>query len=243
MDEKLAWRLVEWAASGLGFMTEMTYSHEQGHGGAARRFGLDPDVTLKAPWSGVTSIPPNMLTPDQKLTFATAGVNQQTINASRMASRWALRGSISYQEAMAYLYAKTNLAAYAVRTFALSITDNSDDIYNYTTKQGSLSAGELMGLAAVADLLSGPAWAALIGSGTTCGMESGRSASHLQDRQRDARDAAQLQVLLSKRGPLLGGRSTLNVGGRFPLEVSIDASLDEPGIAAGAQLHAPLSQN
>ena len=242
MDEKLAWRLVEWAASGLGFMTEMTYSHEQGHGGAARRFGLDPDVTLKAPWSGVTSIPPNMLTPDQKLTFATAGVNQQTINASRMASRWALRGSISYQEAMAYLYAKTNLAAYAVRTFALSITDNSDDIYNYTTKQGSLSAGELMGLAAVADLLSGPAWAALIGQWNY--LRHGERQVSIPTFKIGSEMRATLpnfQVLLSKRGPLLGGRSTLNVGGRFPLEVSIDASLDEPGIAAGAQLHAPLT--
>ncbi|HEX5085213.1 MAG TPA: hypothetical protein VFY40_24515, partial [Blastocatellia bacterium] len=45
------------------------------------------------------------------------------------------------------------------------------------------------------------------------------------------------QLLLSSRGPLLGGRSTINVGGRIPVEVSIDMSLDEPGIAVGAQAH------
>jgi hypothetical protein len=49
------------------------------------------------------------------------------------------------------------------------------------------------------------------------------------------------QVLQSSRGPLLGGRSTINVNGRFPVEVSTDASLGEPGIAVGAQLHAPLT--
>ena len=252
MDEKLAWRLVEWTASGLGFMTEMTYSHEQGgHGGAARRFGFDPQVTLDAPWSGSTCPAPLVngkcfappgLTPDKDLTITAAGVNQQTINASRMASRWALRGSISYQEAMAYLYAKTNLAAYAVRTFALSIKEDKDDIYNYTTNQGSLSVGELMGLAAVADLLSGPAWAALMGQLDY--VLYGKRRVNIPTFKIGSEMRATLpnfQVLLSKRGPLLGGRSTLNVGGRFPLEVSIDASLDEPGIAAGAQLHAPLT--
>src|SRR5439155_1128169 len=152
-DEKIGWRLFEWTAGGLAFMTEMTYSHEQGgHGGAARRFGYDPNVTLKAPWSGETDPGVPTLPPDQSLIFSAAGVNQQTINASRMVSRWALRKSISYQEAMAYL-----------------------------------------------------------------------------------------QVLLSRRGPLLGGRSTINVNGRFPVEVSIDASLDEPGLAVGAQLHAPIT--
>ena len=66
-------------------------------------------------------------------------MNQQSINASRMASRWALRRSIIYQEAMAYLFAQTNMAAYAVRTFALSINANQDDVYYYVTDQGSLS--------------------------------------------------------------------------------------------------------
>jgi hypothetical protein len=45
------------------------------------------------------------------------------------------------------------------------------------------------------------------------------------------------QVLLASRGPILGGRSTINVGGSLPVEVSLDASLDEPGIAVGGQLH------
>jgi hypothetical protein len=252
IDEKLAWRLAEWALSGLGFMTEMTYSHEQGgHGGAARRFGFDPEVTLKAPWSGSTCpVPlvngqcfaPPGLTAEQDLNITAAGVNQQTINASRMASRWALRGSISYQEAMAYLYAKTNLAAYAARTFLLSKTASEDDIYKYATTQGSLSPGELMGLAAVADLLSGPAWAALIGQWNYL-LHGDRQVSIPTFKiGREIRATLpNFQVLLSKHGPLLGGRSTLNVGGRFPLEVSIDASLDEPGIAAGAQLYAPLT--
>src|SRR5262249_59762496 len=94
---------------------------------------------------------------EQQLAFAAAGVNQETINASRMVSRWALRGNISYEEAMAYLYAQTNLAAYAVRTFALSIKADEDDVYNYVTHKRGLGVGDLMGLAAVTDLLSGPA--------------------------------------------------------------------------------------
>lgn len=241
-DEKIGWRLFEWVAGGLAFMTEMTYSHEQGgHGGAARRFDFDPKVTLKAPWSGETD-PGGKLSADQQLVFSAAGVNQQSINASRMVSRWALRRNISYQEAMAYLYAQTNLAAYAVRTFALSIKDNKDDIYYYVANQRSLSVGQLMGLAAVADLLSGPAWAALIGQINY--LRHGErlvSIPTFKVGQETRATLPNFQLLLSRRGPLLGGRSTINVGGKFPVEVSIDASLDEPGIAAGAQLHAPLT--
>jgi hypothetical protein len=159
-----------------------------------------------------------------------------------MASRWALRGSISYEEAMAYLYAQTNLAAYAVRTYALSITADKDDIYSYVTQQRSLKVGDLMGLAAVADLLSGPAWAALIGQWKYLRYGDREVSIPTFRVGREMRATLpNFQVLLSRRGPLLGGRSTINVGGRFPVEVSIDASLDEPGIAVGAQLHAPLT--
>ena len=95
-DENVGWRLFEWVISGLGFMTAMTYSHEQGgHGGEARRLGYDPEITLDAPWSGSACpvplsggrcVTPPGWTPDNQLTFSAAGMNQQSINASRMAS-------------------------------------------------------------------------------------------------------------------------------------------------------------
>ncbi len=246
LDEKVAWRLFEWAAAGITFMTQMTYSHEQGgHAGVGRRFGWDPSVTLKAPWSGVTSrgVPSGVtVTPDQDISFITGGVNQERINASRMASRWALRGDISYQEAMAYLYAQTNMAAYALRTLALSIKAPEDDINSYVTKQGSLSVGELFALAAATDLLSGPAWAALIGQFNYILHGERRVEIPTFKVGREMRATIpNWRLLLSSRGPLLGGRSTINVGGRIPVEVSIDRSLDEPGIAVGAQAHwAPM---
>ena len=255
-DEQVGWRLFEWVAGGLVFMTEMTYGHEEGHGGEARRLGYDPEVTLNAPWSGETCpvpqtvgpggkkicVAPPSWTADNDFAFTVAGVNQETINASRMVSRWALRKSISYQEAMAYLYAQTNLAAYALRTFALSITASKDDVYSYVTSQGGLSVGELLGLAAVADLLSGPAWAALLGQWNYLrhGERQVRIPTFKVGREMRA-TLPNFQVLLAKSGPLLGGRSTINVNGKFPVEVSIDASLGEPGIAVGGKLHAPLT--
>jgi len=51
----------------------------------------------------------------------------------------------------------------SARTLSLSSPAASDDINNYVTQTGSLSTGQLLAVAALADLLSGPAWEALIG--------------------------------------------------------------------------------
>jgi Domain of unknown function (DUF4157) len=243
IDEKLSWRLFEWTTASLGLMTVLTYSHEQGHGGSARRFGGSPDVDLNAPWSGVTQYNVPNITPDQKLNVSAAGVNQESINASRMVSRWALRHSISYQEAMAYLYAQTNLAAYAARTFALSIrAGGKDDIANYAASQGSLSVGELLALAAMADLLSGPAWAALLGQWNY--LRYGERQVNIPSWAigSDLRlTLPNFQVLVGAKGPLLGGRSTLLVNDRIAIELSVDTRFGTSGLAVGGQLHAQLT--
>ncbi len=243
-DENFGWRLFEWTSASLGLMTAMTYSHEEGHGGDVRRFGGSPDVELNAPWSGVTHYNTPGLSKDQLLNVTAGGVNQETINASRMVSRWALRQSISYQEAMAYLYAQTNLAAYAARTLALSKPGGSDDVANYTSNQGSFSVGELLALSAVADLLSGPAWAALIGQWNY--LRHGERQVRIPELKLGADTRLTLpnfQVLLGAKGPLLGGRSTLTINDRFSVELSVDTRLDEGGIAVGGQLHAPVTKS
>lgn len=248
IDDQLAWRLVEWVLSGTAFMTQMTYSHEEGgHAGAARRFGWNPSVKLQAPWSGVTQFGATPgATDEQRSIVSSAGVNQETLNASRLASRWALNGTINYQEAMTYLYAQTNLAAYAVRTLAKSaggsVEKDKDDIYKYVTSQNGLSVGELMAIAAVADLLSGPAWAALIGQWNY--LRHGERKVNIPSFSLGGDRRATLpnwQLLLSTKGPLLGGRSTLRFGGRFAVEASVDVGLGEPSVAMGAQLHAALT--
>ena len=209
-------------------------------------FGGTPDVELNAPWSGITHYNnTSVLNDDQILNRTAGGVNQESINASRMVSRWALRQSISYQEAMAYLYAQTNLAAYAVRTFALSIqAGGKDDIANYTAKQGSLSVGELVALAAVADLLSGPALAALVGQWKYLRHGERQVSIPSVTLGSDLRlTLPNFQVLLGAKGPLLGGRSTLIVNDRIPVEFSVDTRLGEAGVAVGGQLHAPLTKS
>jgi Domain of unknown function (DUF4157) len=243
-DEHTAWRLFEWTTASLGLMTAMTYSHEQGHAGAVRRFGGTPDVDLNAPWSGITHYNTPGLSDEQHLNVTAAGVNQESINASRMVSRWALRRSISYQEAMAYLYAQTNLAAYAARTLALSKKGGSDDVGNYTSNQGSVSVGELLALATVADLLSGPAWAALFGQWNY--LRHGERQVSIPNVSLGSNLQVTLpnfQVLLGAKGPLLGGRSTLTVNDKFPIELSVDTRLGEGGVAVGGQLHAPLTRS
>jgi hypothetical protein len=246
LSEGALWRLTEWSATGMALMAHMTYTHEAGgHGGAARRFGWNPDVSLTAPWSGSTSygIPADVtVTPAQRSIVTTAGVNQEMINASRIVTTWSLRGEISYQEAMAYLYAQTNLAAYAVRTFALSIgPGGSDDIANYVASRPGMSVGQLMLLAATLDLISGPAWAALIGQYRYL-RYGDRSVTMPTFNVGSLRvTVPNWQMLLTTGGPVVGGRFALNAGGRVPVQVSLDTRIGAPGMAIGAQAHIPAT--
>ncbi|CAG0999566.1 hypothetical protein BURK2_02905 [Burkholderiales bacterium] len=242
LNRNFWYRLGEWSLLGVvPLVPYMVFSHELGHYSIGEQFGWDPVPQLTGFASGVTSsgVPPGTtVTPAQSIAFSAGGVNQEEINARVMYTRWALRGNVRYQEAMAYLLAQTNLALYTARTLSLSNPPSKDDINNYVTRTGSLSTGQLLAVAALADLLSGPSWAALIGQYRF--LRSGERRVEIPTftlgGQRLTYPHFQMQLLSG--GPVLGGRIFLNPAGRIPVEFTFDTSLSEPGIALGATFHA-----
>lgn len=242
LNRNFWYRLGEWSLLGVvPLVPYMVYSHELGHYSIGEQFGWDPVPRLTGFASGVTSsgVPAGTtVTPAQSITFSAGGVNQEEINARVMYTRWALRGNVRYQEAMAYLLAQTNLALYTARTLSLSNPPSKDDINNYVTRTGSLSTGQLLAVAALADLLSGPSWAALIGQYRF--LRSGERRVEIPTftlgGQRLTYPHFQMQLLSG--GPVLGGRMFLNPAGRLPVEFTFDTSLSEPGVAVGATFHA-----
>ncbi len=241
LDRSLLYRLAEWSILGVGpEVPWMVYSHEAGHRGAGERFGWNPQITMTGWFSGETSrgIPPGVApTPQQDIAFEAGGVNQEQINASRMYSRWALSGNMRYQEAMAYLLAQTNLAAYATRTISLSNPPSRDDIAAYVKDVPGMTTGKLLAVAALTDLLSGPAWAALIGQYRFI-RHGGRRVSMPTLHVGGLRmTLPHWQMLLTSQGPLVGGRMILNPGGNLPVEVTLDTRWSEPGAAVGVRVH------
>ncbi|CAG0966632.1 hypothetical protein GPROT1_01228 [Gammaproteobacteria bacterium] len=242
LNRNFWYRLGEWSLLGVvPLVPYMVYSHEYGHYSIGEQFGWDPVPELTGFASGVTSsgVPPGItVTPAQSIAFSAGGVNQEEINARVMYTRWALRGNVRYQEAMAYLLAQTNLALYTARTLSLSNPPSKDDINNYVTRTGSLSTGQLLAVAALADLLSGPSWAALIGQYRF--LRSGERRVEIPTFTLGSQTLTypHFQMQLLSGGPVLGGRIFLNPAGRIPVEFTFDTSLSEPGIALGATFHA-----
>jgi hypothetical protein len=239
LDRSWVYRAGELVLSGAPLVPWMVASHEYGHYGVGRRFGWSPNVTLTGYTSGVTSpgVPAGVDTsPQQSLAFAAGGVNQEQINAAQMYDRWALSGNIRYQEALAYLLAQTNLAAYAVRTISLSDPPAKDDINAYVTRSGTISTGQLLIVAALTDLLSGPAWAALIGQGRFVATGERRIQMPTFNLGGQTLTLPHWQMLLTSQGPPLGGRMILNPRGRLPVEFTFHTSLNDPAVAVGAQL-------
>lgn len=241
LNRSFWYRLGEWVLLGVApEVPYMVFSHELGHYSIGKQFGWSPAPRLTGPFSGVTSAgrPPGGGTSAQNIAFAAGGVNQEEINARTIYSRWALRRDIRYQEALAYLLAQTNLALYTARTLSLKSPPAKDDINNYVTNTRSLSTRQLLMVAALADLLSGPTWAAAIGQIEY--LRTGRRRVQIPEfslgGQRLTFPDFQMQLLSS--GPLLGGRMFLNAGGRIPVEFSFDTQLTSPGVAVGATFHA-----
>jgi hypothetical protein len=239
LDQSWLYRTGELLLSGAPLVPWMVASHEYGHYGVGRRFGWNPEVTLTGYASGVTSagVPAGTrATSEQNLAFAAGGVNQEQINAAQIYDRWALSGEIRYQEALAYLLAQTNLAAYAVRTMSLSNPPAKDDIASYVANSHSLSTGQLLLVAAMTDLLSGPAWAALLGQGRFVLSGQRRVQMPTFGIGGQTLTFPHWQMLLTSQGPLLGGRMILNPRGSLPVEFTFHTSLSDPAVAVGAQL-------
>ncbi len=241
IDQSLAYRALEVALTLSGEVPWMVYSHEQGHGRVGRNNGWDVDVTMLSPWSGITSYTPTgPVTADQQIAFETAGVNQEQLNALKMFRDWGRNGDTSYQEALAYLLAQTNLGLYAIRTSALAHPPDFDDINAYVNdmkaKGQSLTTFDLAAQATTATLLSAPFWAALVG-GTRFLIDGTRRI------KLPAIDIGGAHVTLPSFHYLLGvdsrvvGATTFVDWGRpTKIEVSVDERTDRRGGALGLRL-------
>lgn len=242
-------RLAEMTAGGLLLTTGMTYSHEMGHYREARRFGWGADIDLNAPWSGVThydyKLPPGQDPPaEQELATATAGVNQQQLNAGQIYSRWALNRDTRYQEAAAYFLAQTNLFFYSARTAYLTTQGtppSKDDLYKYVTMVPGWSLGEVIAAGALSNLFSAPALSAI--GNSIAYLWTGRRRVRMPSFKAFGAEVAapHFQMFLTTKGVTLGGRTVVDFGGGWRAEFTVDALMKAPddpsGLAVGAKLH------
>jgi len=238
-------RVAEMALSSAPLITGMTYSHEMGHYRVAKKYGWDPSIELKAPWSGVTHYPNRPLnTPvEEKLEASEAGVNQEQFNAATTFSRMARSGNVNYQEAAAYFLTQTNLFFYTARTKYLVLTskpDTDDDLDSYTTKTGH-SLNKLLVMSALTNLLSYPLLNTFYNSIAYLWTGSRKVKVPTFGAFGQQFTFPHFQMLLTTQGPILGNRIILNPTGKLPLEFTFDVQLgatnDVEGVALGAKLH------
>jgi hypothetical protein len=118
LDQNGAYRLLEWATTGLLEVEKAVYLHEAGHAREVSRYGGDPEISMGL-GSGFTRFNfPAGKHPDA-LGYADvsgAGTTQVSLNARGQYLQWALTGEAYYQEAAAYLFESLHMALYAGRT-------------------------------------------------------------------------------------------------------------------------------
>jgi hypothetical protein len=159
-----------------------------------------------------------------------------------MYRRWARNGSARYQEAMGYLLAQTNLGLYAARTVARGEgAPSSDDIANYVELMNArghkISQGQLLAMAACADLASAPVWAALKGQYDFLARGDRRVEIPTFEIGDVSATFPNFQTYLAADGPVIGGQLLVNPEKEHPVELSFHTRYDGSAQAVGAKLY------
>ena len=234
-------RFTEWTLNLAWKIPFSVFQHELGHYMAARSIGYEGKITLTGLSSGYTEYSrpsdSNLWNPEDMLILSKAGLNQQQLNAMTLYSLWALDGSITYQEGLAYLMQPTSFLYYCLKS-AHSRNQPSgasprDDIYVYQQSlQAPVSIDSLVLLSTLPMLLSGGFWAAVLGQLDF--LQSGhRRISMPTIKLGEARiTAPNLHVFLGLQGPIIGGRMFVLFERKPALEVGIDVSYAQTKVVA-----------
>jgi hypothetical protein len=250
IDRNFAARFLEWSALFGAEVPWMVLSHEGGHYRVVDKLGWKPSIEFTGWASGMTYYPgrPDLPPGDKRdVMAAAAGVNQEQLNAGLMYEDWARNGRASYPEAMAFLLAETNTALYAARSAVRGANNapSSDDIAAYiaglNARGHKITVGHLVAMSAVSDLLSAPAWAAMIGQIRY--LANGDRSVEIPRFKVGSLEATFpiFHTLLTSEGPVMGGRLLLDPRGKVPVELSMDVRVDGSAAAIGAKvLDVPL---
>ncbi len=229
-------RLAEFLASGVLLYGPMVASHELGgHVGAAQHYGLEARVTDFNWFTGMSRWE-GYATETQALAIHAAGANQQTRNAEEIWRRMA-RFGFGPQDAIAYCLNSGGLTAYSLITIASSNPSATNDIANYTAGGWTWSPRDLF-IAGAWSMI--PAISTLLYTGVNFVGYNERRFELPSVGIGGARlTLPQTQVVLTSQGPVLGARSMLRPGGRWPdFELTTDVRpTSDAAVAVGVRVH------
>ncbi len=238
-------RALEWSVTLSWEIPWMVFHHELGHYRVGEFLGWNPEISPILWHSGFTRVSaPYQVTPTVELLseFATSGVNQLQLNATHLFVEWAKEGVYSYQEALALLLAKTNIALYTV-TSAIKSRESrsSDDLRNYyydLKKLGiPVKMDSLVALTTLPLLGSASLWVSLLAQYEFLATGKRRIQLPLLSLGKLSIAPPDFHTLLTSKGPLVGGNLFFLVKGIPPLELQIDIRPLQTAFSVGFRAH------